>query len=102
MLEDKSALVRASAAGALQKIADPRATHSLRQALHDSDPGVRWYAVRALGASGDAETLPFLVPLLSDETEVFGVSIAEAAHGAMEAIERRQRDQEQAHRPQSS
>jgi HEAT repeat protein len=102
MLEDKSALVRASAAAALQKIADPRATHALRQALHDSDPGVRWYAVRALGTFGDAETLPFLVPLLSDETEVFGVSIADAARSAMEVIERRQRDQEQAHRLQSS
>jgi HEAT repeat protein len=98
MLEDNSALVRASVAEALRKIADRTAAPSLRQVLDDPDPGVRWNAVRALSAVGDARVLPALEPLLSDDTEVFGVSIAEAAHSAMESIKRRQRDQEQARR----
>jgi len=102
MLEDKAALVRASAAEALGRIADASATHPLRKALTDPDPGVRWHAVHALGAVGDKAVVPALEPLLCDATEIFGVSIAEAAQSAMEAIEGRQKDQEQARRLRSS
>jgi len=61
----------------------------LGQALQDSDPGVRWQAIRALNAAGSAQDLPALEPLLNDNTEVFGTSIADATRHAIEAIQHR-------------
>jgi HEAT repeat protein len=90
MLQDDSALVRASAATALGKMVDARATDALHRALDDPDPGVRCQAVRALGRIGDPRALPSLRPLLNDQTEVFGSSIAEFVQSAIRRIKQRE------------
>ena len=90
ILEDHHALLRASAANALGKIADPEAIYPLQRALSDPDPAVKWNAASALGRIADTDTLPLLTPLLQDRTEVFGVSIAEAARCAIDNIKHRE------------
>jgi HEAT repeat protein len=92
MLWDNSALVRAGAAEALGKLADPRAAAPLCQKLTDPDPGVRWYCVRALGAVGGLAAVPLLEPLLHDNNEIFGVSVAAAVESAVRQIQRRERN----------
>lgn len=91
MLQDASAPVRASAAMALGKTADPEACTALRQALHDADPAVRWHAVRAAGITCGQPALADLQPLLSDNTVVLGLTIAEMAQQAIKSIEARQK-----------
>jgi len=74
------------------------ASDSLLRVLRDPDPGVRWQAARALGTVGKAEALPFLTPLLTDTTEVFGRTIAETARSTIGMIEQRVKAEEQARR----
>jgi hypothetical protein len=102
MLRDESALVRASAARALGSIGFPVGDDSLRQTLQDPDVGVRWQVIHSLSAVGDSDDATALAACLDDHTEVFGQSIAEAAHQALEAIKHRQQGQEQAPRPKRS
>jgi HEAT repeat protein len=68
----------------------------LQHALSDLDPAVRWHAVRALGAVGDEATIPLLQPLSSDDTVVFGSSVAQAAQEAIKQIEARYKRQARA------
>ena len=64
--QDKSLLVRKSAAYALGKLKSQESSSALRASLHDKDLEVRGAAVVALGEYGDAADIAALTSALSD------------------------------------
>ncbi|MFK0257974.1 HEAT repeat domain-containing protein [Streptomyces sp. NPDC090445] len=73
-LGSPAAEVRRRAVQAVAKLPDPGATALLKEALADSDIGVRRCAAPALGARGAAEAVPTLTDMIAD-----GVNDVEAA-----------------------
>jgi HEAT repeat protein len=97
MLQDESPLVRASTVGALGRLDAPGSAGPVRQALQDTDLGVRLQAIRSLAKLGSARDLAALETGIDDETKVFGTTIAEATHTAIESIRQRQRSEKATH-----
>lgn len=97
MLQDESPLVRASAVSALGRLDAPGSAEPVRQALQDTDLGVKLQAIRSLAKLGSAKDLAALEARSSDETKVFGTTIAEATHIAIESIRQRQRSEKGTH-----
>ena len=64
--QDKSLMVRKSAAYALGKLKSQESSSALRAALHDKDPEVRSAVVVALGEYGDPADIEALTSALSD------------------------------------
>ena len=78
-------------AWALGEIGGHAAVQGLVQALHDPNSDVRVIAIQSLQQLDARETLPELRPLLKDdERSHFGqlISVSEAAHSAITALER--------------
>lgn len=88
--EPQSLLVRSALVGALGRIASSSARQALLRSLQDGCPEIRWQALRGLERVGDISALSKLEPLLTDETAVFGESIAQRARAAISAIESRE------------
>lgn len=86
----QSLLVRNALVGALGQIASPAARHALLHHLEEDCPEIRWQAVRGLERVGDVDALAKLEALLTDETPVFGETIAARARAAIAAIEGRE------------
>ena len=84
VLEDPSAIVRRTAADALNDLGDSRAIPTLIQALSDSSKLVRWRAARFLSELGDESAIDALRGAIEQEAE-FDVRIEMMA--ALERIE---------------
>jgi hypothetical protein len=63
--------VRSHCASTLAMIGSTRAVPVLVRVLGDSDPNMRWTAIRALGEIGDATALPELQRLAETDEETF-------------------------------
>jgi HEAT repeat protein len=82
-----------SIATILGNFGDVRAVEPLIDALSDSDPGIRFYAARALGKLGDRRALPALERAREVDTErivdrksLYGKSVSAAAAKAIARI----------------
>jgi len=75
--------VRWWATWALAEMADPRATHLLRQSLHDTDIAVRQAAALSLRQHPDPQAIPDLISALTEGDSILLhlVSVALAAIG---------------------
>jgi HEAT repeat protein len=81
-------LVRVKAASELGKLKDKKAATALKEALADSNMGVRSNAAFALGELGSKEAVPQLIRLLNDPEERVRKSAAKALGmiGTSEAV----------------
>jgi len=85
-LQDPSEIVRRYAVDALLRLKDPGALGALvRAAQGDADWWVRERAIEAVGAIGDARSVPYVVDLLNREPELQRVCVE--ALQAMKAVE---------------
>ena len=89
LLNGNEVALSVAAAWALGRIRDPRALEPLRHALDSPYRSIRTHAIRALGAMGDAESVPHLLASLPLETDL-GLCMAYASAlgnlGVTEAI----------------
>lgn len=63
---------------ALQRIGDPRALPALRSLASDPHPYTRSFAVRALGALKDRESVPLLLPMVVGNDRAVAIQAVEA------------------------
>jgi HEAT repeat protein len=75
---DGDARVRATLAGQLEAIDDPRAGAMLQAMAADADPEVRAAVVRALDARGGSDAVPALLGLTGDDDYVVATSAIDA------------------------
>jgi len=78
VLKDGGAPGRTAAANILGKDSDPYAVTLLEWALNDKSWAVRAAVAKALSVRGNRETIPKLVPLLSDDRQLVRVMAAAA------------------------